>query len=121
VIVPDSCILLDYMLVQFTKIVDQLLVYPDNMKANLDRTHGLIFSQDALLALTKAGMKREDAYRIVQEEAMNVWQNGQSFRSLLEQREEVKKLVPSQELDRLFDPRRSLKNVDYIFQQVGLS
>lgn len=121
VIVPDSCILLDYMLVQFTKIVDQLLVYPENMMANLDRTHGLIFSQDALLALTKAGMKREDAYRIVQEEAMNVWQNGQSFRSLLEQREEVKKLVPSQELDRLFDPRRSLKNVDYIFKQVGLS
>ena len=121
VIVPDSCILLDYMLVQFTKIVDQLLVYPENMMANLDRTHGLIFSQDALLALTKAGMKREDAYRIVQEEAMKVWQNGQSFRSLLSQREEVKKLVPGQELDRLFDPRRSLKNVDYIFQQVGLS
>jgi adenylosuccinate lyase len=120
VIIPDSCILLDYMAVEFTKIVDQLLVYPDRMQANLDRTHGLIFSQEALLALTKAGMKREDAYRIVQEEAMRVWQNGQSFRSLLERREEVKNLVSSQEFDRLFDPRRSLKNVDYIFRQVGL-
>ena len=120
VIVPDSCILLDYMLVQFTKIMDQLLVYPENMKENLERTHGLIFSQEALLAMTKAGMKREDAYRIVQEEAMKVWKNKQSFRSLLEQREEVKKFVSSQELDRLFDPTRSLKNVDYIFQQVGI-
>jgi adenylosuccinate lyase len=120
VIVPDSCILLDYMLVQFTKIMDQLLVYPENMKENLERTHGLIFSQEALLAMTKAGMKREDAYRIVQEEAMKVWKNKQSFRSLLEQREEVKKFVSSQELDKLFDPTRSLKNVGYIFHQVGI-
>jgi len=120
VVVPDSCILLDYMIVQFTKIIDKLLVYPERMKENLDRTHGLIFSQEVLLALTKAGMKREDAYRIVQEEAMKVWQNGQNFRTLIEQRSEVKGLVSSQELDRLFDPGRSLKHVDYIFRQVGL-
>jgi adenylosuccinate lyase len=120
IIVPDSCILLDYMLAQFTKIIDQLLVYPENMMENLERTHGLIFSQEALLAMTKGGMKREDAYRIVQEEAMKVWKNKQSFRSLLEQREEVKKVVSGEELDRLFDPNRSLKNVDYIFRQVGI-
>ena len=120
VIIPDSCILLDYMLTQFTKIVDQLLVYPDHMQQNIDRTHGLVFSEDVLLALTKAGMKREDAYRIVQEEAMKVWQNRQSFRSLIEGREEVRKHLSSQELDHLFDPRRSLQNVDYIFHQVGL-
>lgn len=120
VIVPDSCILLDYMLVQFTKIIDQLLVYPENMKANLAKTHGLIFSQEALLAMTKAGMKREDAYRIVQEEAMKVWQGGQDFRTLLGQRKDVTDYVPNEELDRLFDATRSLKNVDYIFHQVGI-
>jgi len=120
VIIPDSCILLDYMLAQFTKIVEQLLVYPDHMQANINRTHGLIFSQDVLLALTKKGMKREDAYRIVQEEAMKVWKNGQDFGKLLEQREEVTRHLSKAELDELFDPRRSLKQVDYIFQQVGL-
>jgi adenylosuccinate lyase len=120
VIVPDSCILLDYMLVQFTKIVDQLLVYPEHMQENIDRTFGLVFSQDVLLALTKGGMKREDAYAIVQEEAMKVWQHRQSFRSLIEKRPEVTKLLSAKEMDNLFDPRRSLKNVDYIFHQVGL-
>ena len=120
VIVPDSCILLDYMLVQFTKIVDQLLVYPEHMQENIDRTFGLVFSQDVLLALTKGGMKREDAYAVVQEEAMKVWQHRQSFRSLIEKRAEVMNLLSPKEMDHLFDPRRSLKNVDYIFHQVGL-
>lgn len=120
VIVPDSCILLDYMLVQFTKVVDQLLVYPEHMQENIDRTFGLVFSQDVLLALTKGGMKREDAYAIVQEEAMKVWQHRQSFRSLIEKRAEVKKLLSAKEMDHLFDPWRSLKNIDYIFHQVGL-
>jgi adenylosuccinate lyase len=120
VIVPDSCILLDYMLVQFTKIVDQLLVYPEHMQENIDRTFGLVFSQDVLLALTKGGMKREAAYAIVQEEAMKVWQHRQSFRSLIEKRDEVRKVLSSKDMDQLFDPRRSLRNVDYIFHQVGL-
>jgi adenylosuccinate lyase len=120
VIVPDSCILLNYMLVQFTKIIDQLLVYPEHMLENIDRTFGLVFSQDVLLALTKAGMKREDAYAVVQQEAMKVWQHRQSFRSLIEKNDDVKKLLTSKDIDHLFDPRRSLKNVDYIFHQVGL-
>jgi adenylosuccinate lyase len=90
------------------------------MQENIDRTFGLVFSQDVLLALTKGGMKREDAYAIVQEEAMKVWQHRQSFRSLIEKRAEVKTLLTAQALDDLFDPRRSLKNVDYIFHQVGL-
>lgn len=120
VIVPDSCILLDYMVAQFTNILEQLLVYPDHMQENIDRTHGLIFSQEVLLALTKAGMKREDAYRIVQEEAMQVWKKRLSFKSLIEQRAEVQALLTKADLDGLFDPRRSLKHVDYIFRQVGL-
>jgi len=120
VIIPDSCILLDYMIAQFTAIVDRLLVYPDHMLENINRTHGLVFSQDVLLALTKAGLKREDAYAIVQEEAMKVWQQRQSFRSLIEKRSEVTKLLSPKDLDHLFDPQRSLQQVDYIFHQVGL-
>lgn len=121
VIIPDSCILLDYMLQQFTEIVDKLLVYPDNMLKNLDRTHGLIFSQSLLLALTKKGMKREDAYRVVQSAAMDVWQNGQSFKDLLKKNVEVTKTMGQSELDELFDLSKSIKNVDYIFQRVGLA
>lgn len=120
VIIPDSCILLDYMLAQFTKIVDQLLVYPENMQKNLNRTNGLIFSQDVLLALTKKGMKREDAYRIVQQEAMKVWENGKSLQDLLANNAEVAKTLSKQELDELFDLKRSTKHVDYIFEQVGI-
>lgn len=120
VIIPDNCVLLDYMLAQFTKIVDQLLVYPENMQKNLNRTNGLIFSQDVLLALTKKGMKREDAYRIVQQEAMKVWENGKSLQDLLANNAEVAKTLSKQELDELFDLKRSTKQVDYIFEQVGI-
>ena len=121
VIIPDSCILLDYMLVQFTSVVEKLLVYPNTMEANLNKTHGLIFSQEVLLALTKKGMKREDAYRIVQENAMKAWETKQSFRALLEMSAEVAEQLGKDELDALFDTQRSLKHVDYIFKRMGLS
>jgi adenylosuccinate lyase len=120
VIIPDSCILLDYMLAEFTKIAEELLVYPDHMRANIDRTRGLIYSQDVMLALTQKGLKREDAYRLVQDEAMKVWKSDQSFRDLLEQRQEVTQHLSKVELDKLFDPKRSLTHVDYIFEQVGI-
>jgi adenylosuccinate lyase len=121
VIIPDSCILLDYMLTQFTKIAEELLVYPEQMQTNIDRTHGLIYSQDVLLALTQKGLKREDAYRLVQDEAMRVWKSGQSFRDLLEQRQEVTNHLSKVDLDELFDPKKSLTHVDYIFEQVGIT
>jgi adenylosuccinate lyase len=121
VIIPDSCIVLDYMLAQFTKIIDQLLVYPETMRKNLNKTNGLVFSQEVLLALTKKGMKREDAYRVVQERAMKVWENGSDFRELMSGSEEVKKLLSRSELDELFDPKRSLKHIDYIFERLGLN
>ena len=117
VIVPDSCILLDYMLDQFTKVVDKLIVYPENMRKNIDKTHGLVFSQSVLLALTKKGMKREDAYRIVQSHAMNVWQDGKSFRTVLEADPEVKKFLNGKELDDAFDGTKSVKHVDYVFER----
>lgn len=120
VIIPDSCILLDYMIAQFTSVMDQLLVYPDRMLKNLNATHGLVFSQEVLLALTKKGMKREDAYKVVQERAMEVWRTGKSFRELIGQSEDVQKHLSSTELDALFDPTRSLKHLDAIFERVGI-
>jgi adenylosuccinate lyase len=120
VIIPDSCITLDFMISEMIKIIDNLLVYPEKMQKNLDITKGLIFSQDVLLALTKAGMNREDAYRIVQKNAMEVWQSEKTFLELLEADSSVSTLIPSAELKKLFDPKESLKHIDTIFKRVGL-
>jgi len=120
IVVPDSCILLDYMISLTSSVLDKLLVYPENMKRNIDLTHGLVFSQPVLLALTTRGMKREDAYRLVQKNAMDVWQSKQDFRTLLESDPEVKKVLTKVELDEAFDATKSLRHVDYIFDRVGL-
>jgi adenylosuccinate lyase len=120
VVVPDSCILLDYMLALLTEVIDRLIVYPDNMLANLNRTHGLIFSQSVLLALTKRGMRREDAYRAVQAAAMEVWRSGKEFKQLLQEQPEIKATMKDGELDELFDLQKSIRNVNYIFTRVGL-
>ena len=120
IVVPDSCILLDYMISLTTSVIDKLLVYPENMKKNIDLTHGLVFSQPVLLALTKKGMKREDAYRIVQKNAMDVWQSKKNFREVLQADAEVKSVLSNGELGEAFDPAKSLQQVDYIFDRVGL-
>jgi adenylosuccinate lyase len=103
-----------------TKIIDNLLVYPEHMTRNLNATRGLIFSQEVLLALTKKGMNREDAYKIVQEQAMKVWKEEKEFKTLLLGSEELMKVLSKKELDELFDPKRSLKHIDYIFKHVGI-
>ncbi|MDE3057439.1 MAG: adenylosuccinate lyase [Bacteroidota bacterium] len=121
IVIPDSCILLDYMLSLTTSVIDKLLVYPENMRKNIEITHGLVFSQPVMLALTKKGMKREDAYRIVQRNAMDVWQSKKNFRELVAADAEISKLLTKEELDDAFDPAKSLKNVDYIFKRVGLT
>jgi adenylosuccinate lyase len=121
VVIPDSCILLDYMLGLLTELIDKLIVYPDNMIRNLDRTQGLIFSETVLLALTKKGMKREDAYRAVQSAAMKAWESHGDFRKVLQSDETVRRTLNDGELDELFELRKSLQSVDYIFQRVGLS
>lgn len=121
IIIPDSCILLDYMLALMTDVLDKLLVYPENMMKNLERTHGLIFSQAALLALTKKEMKREDAYRVVQSAAMEVWQTGKDFKELLLANSDVMRVLNKQEIEEVFDLQKSISNVDYIFQRVGLA
>jgi adenylosuccinate lyase len=120
VVVPDSCILLDYMLALTTEVIDRLIVYPENMLKNLDRTHGLIFSQSVLLGLTRKGMKREDAYRIVQTAAMEVWQSGKTFRDVLLAVPEVAKSFTKAELGEFFDLNKSIRNVDHIFRRAGL-
>ncbi len=120
IVIPDSCILLDYMLSLMTDVLDRLLVYPENMRRNLERTHGLIFSQSVLLALTRKGMKREDAYRVVQGIAMEVWRTGKDFRGLLGADPDVARRCSAADLDALFDLQNSLRNVEFIFRRAGL-
>jgi adenylosuccinate lyase len=121
IIVPDSCMLLDYMIALTTDVIDRLIVYPDTMLKNLERTHGLIFSQSVLLALTKKGMRREEAYRIVQAAAMEVWQSGRDFRDVLAGVPEVANALPETEMGEIFNLEKSIRNVDYIFSRVGLA
>lgn len=121
VIFPDSCILLDYMLHRLGRILDGLVVYPENMMANLRRTRGLIFSQPVLLALTGKGMSREAAYRIVQDNAMRCWQSGTDFREALQQDPQVQALLTPAELDQCFNEAVGLKHIEIIFHRVGIS
>ncbi len=118
VIVPDSSILTDYMLARLTGLLDGLLVYPERMKANMERSHGLYNSQRVLLALTREGMSREDAYRLVQKNAMKSWKNGESFLQLLLSDKEVAGRLGRAGLKGLFSMGPYLQNVDYIFGRV---
>jgi adenylosuccinate lyase len=122
IIIPDSCLLLDYMIGTFTEIIDKLIVYPENMKKNIELTNGLVFSQSVLLALTKKGMKREDAYASVQKYAMDVWSHkaGKSFKEVLKSDRTISSYMNNGELDELFDVKKSIKHVDEIFERVGL-
>lgn len=118
VIAPDATILIDYMLNRLNSLVENLIVYPENMKANLEKMGGLIFSESILLHLTQKGLSREDAYGVVQGNAMRVWEKGEDFKTLLSQDQTIKGLIPQKELDTLFDVRTHLKHVDDIFRRV---
>ena len=120
VILPDSAILVDYVLHRFTQVMDKLVVYPDNMLANLERTRGTIFSQRVLLALAEAGMSREDAYRLVQRHAMKTVQNGADFKTLLRRDKTVGKRLGPGDLDALFDLDYHLEHVDAILRRTGV-
>ena len=97
VVIPDSCILLDYMVSLMADVMDKLIVYPEHMQKNLERTRGLTASQSVLLALTRRGMNREDAYRLVQRAAMESWSSGRQFREVLEGQQEITaQLTPAQ-------------------------
>lgn len=120
VIIPDSTILLDYMLAKFTEIMTGLNVYPENMRRNLEKTHGLIFSQRVLLALVDKGLLREKAYALVQRHALEAWHKGVSFKELLLQDPEITACLSPAEIKELFDYQYHLKQVDYIFRRAGL-
>jgi adenylosuccinate lyase len=118
VIGPDATIALDFMLFRFTNMMDKLVIYPERMIYNLNMTHGVIFSQMVLLALIEKGTTREDAYAIVQNNAMKSWQEGLDFRDLLEKDTTVTKYLPKKELAAIFNVNNFLKNLDFIFNRV---
>jgi adenylosuccinate lyase len=118
VIGPDATIVLDFMLYRFTNMMDKLVVYPERMIYNLNLTHGVIFSQMVLLALIEKGTTREDAYAIVQKNAMKSWQEGLEFRDLLEKDSTVAKYLQKKELAAIFNVNNFLKNLDFIFNRV---
>ncbi len=121
IILPDSCIVMDYVLSLFSSIMKGLEVYPKNMRRNLELTQGLIFSQRVLLALIDKGVSREKAYKIVQGNAMKAWQEKRSFLSLLEADTEITAYLSKSELESLFDYNYYLKYVANIFERLGLT
>lgn len=118
VIGPDATIVLDFMLGRFTGLMDKLVVYPERMTANLNMTHGVIFSQMVLLALIEKGTTREDAYAIVQKNAMTSWRDGIEFRQLIAQDASVRKHLNEKDMDAIFNVNNFLKHLDYIFDRV---
>jgi adenylosuccinate lyase len=120
VILPDSTMLLDYMVVTLTDVVDRLLVYPERMRANLEASKGLIYSQAVLLALTKKGLAREKAYAIVQRNAMKTWADAKTFKEFLLEDAELLKHLTRREVEGLFDLDVHLRQVHNTFKKVGI-
>ncbi|MBC2373399.1 adenylosuccinate lyase [Listeria booriae] len=120
IILPDATILLDYILNRFGNIVKNLTVFPENMKRNMDRTLGLIYSQRVLLTLIDKGMAREEAYDTVQPKAMEAWETQVPFRTLVEAEPKITDRLSKEEIDDCFDYNYHLKQVDMIFNRLGL-
>ena len=121
VIIPDSTTVMDYMLNKMIYLFENLLVYPENMRKNLDLTGGLIFSQEVLLGLVKKGAVREDAYTMVQRNAMKVWNEKKDFNALLKADDEITSLLNNDEIDALFDLNKVMKNINKIYKRLGLT
>ncbi|WP_078551358.1 adenylosuccinate lyase [Bacillus alkalicellulosilyticus] len=120
IIIPDATIALNYMLNRFGNIVKNLTVFPENMKRNMTRTYGLIYSQRVLLSLIDKGMAREEAYDLVQPKTAEAWEKGIQFRELVEAEERITSVLSPAEIDDCFDYNYHIKNVDTIFKRVGL-
>ena len=118
IILPDSTTLVDYMLQKTTNVLDTMLVYVERMKSNLESTGGLVFSGQLLLDLVEHGVAREDAYRAVQSHAMRAWKEGRNFRELVLRDKTITRRVPRQQIERAFDLKRQLRNIDKIFARV---
>jgi adenylosuccinate lyase len=115
---PDATITLDFALARLTGVIDKMLVYPENMLANLNKFPGLVMSQRVLLALTQAGVSREDAYRLVQRNALKVWETGVDFKTELLADPEVTAALTPAEIEEKFDLGYHTKHVDTIFARV---
>lgn len=120
IILPDATIALNYMLNRFGNVLKNLTVYPENMKQNIDKTYGVIFSQRVLLALIDKGLSREEAYSLVQPEAMTAWEQGIHFKERIKQHKRITELLTDEEIEDCFDYTYHLKNVDVIFERIGL-
>ena len=119
-IIPDSCLALDYILDLFTGVMKGLRVYPERMRENMELTRGLLFSQRVLLALVEKGLSRETAYNLVQTNSMKAWDEDKDFRDLLRADPEVTVKIPEKELDGLFDYKYYTRYVDDVFSRIGL-
>jgi adenylosuccinate lyase len=120
VIIPDSTILIDYMLKTMTQLIEHLIVYPDNMKKNMQKTGGLIFSQRVMIELIKSGMTREEAYRLVQKNAMASWKQDKDFKESLLHDKDISKALGPYKIKACFDIGYYLRNVGKIFKRIGL-
>ena len=120
VIIPDSTTLMDYMLNKMIYLIENLLIYPENMLKNLNKTGGLIFSQEVLLALIKKGSTREDAYTIVQRNAMQAWETDKDFKTLLKSDKEIMALLNINDIDKLFDLNKIMININKIYKRLGI-
>jgi adenylosuccinate lyase len=120
IILPDATILLDYMLYRFSGVIEKLMVYPENMQENMEKTHGLVYSQRLLLMLIEKGLSREHAYDTVQPLAMQAWEEKRPFRELVEQNETIGENLSAAEIDDAFDVTHHTRRVDEIFQRAGL-
>lgn len=121
IILPDSCLVLDYVLNIFTSVMKGLQVYPENMRHNLEITQGLVFSQRVLIALIDKGLSRQKAYELVQRNAMKAWKQKTSFLDLLKADAEITAQLSKSELESLFDYSYFLKHVDKVFKRLGLA
>lgn len=120
IIAPDACMLLDYMLQRFNGIIENLVVYEDQMLENINLTHGVIFSQRFMLKLIDKGMSREEAYDLVQPNAIKSWNEKISFKDLMMHNDKVQSLLSIDEINDCFDPKYQIRNVDTILKRVGI-
>jgi adenylosuccinate lyase len=118
VILPDSTILIDYMLSKMTAVISQMRVFPQRMLRNIEMTHGLVYSGQLLQDLVEKGMPRDDAYKAVQENAMAAWEAETSFRERVAKDRRITKYMTSEDLEHTFDLNRQLRNVDKLFDRV---
>jgi adenylosuccinate lyase len=118
IIMPDSTILIDYMLMRFNNLIDKLFVYPRNMKRNMELSKGLFHSETVMLELVKKGLSRETAYSYVQRNAMDVWKHGGDFQERLQHDRDIRKYLNAAQIADCFDVSHMLKRVDFIFKRV---